>query len=81
MDGDALLVPDDTAMVQLLDRIGVSWERRLAVFQPIGKAHSHDDPHPNHNGADRLRVLASDHSHDHSHDDSEVHSIERPNGR
>jgi urease accessory protein len=81
MDGDALLVPDDTAMVQLLDRIGARWERRLAVFQPIGKAHSHDDPHPNAIGADRLRDLASDHSHDHSHDDSQVHSIERPNGR
>ena len=81
MDGDVLLVPDDTAMVQLMDRIGARWERRVAVFQPIGKAHSHNDPHPNENGGDRLRDLASDHSNDHSHDESQVHSIERPNGR
>jgi urease accessory protein len=53
MDGDALLVPDDTAMVQLLDRIGARWERRVAVFQPIGKAHSHDH--------------ADDHAHEHTH--------------
>jgi len=59
MDGDALLVPDDTAMVQLLDRIGVRWERRQAAFQPIGKAHSHDHPH--------------DHSHGHSHEHPHGH--------
>jgi urease accessory protein len=70
MDGDALLVPDDTAMVQLLDRIGVRWERRQSVFQPIGKAHSHDHP--------------SDHSHehtlDHGHDHSHAHNHEHPHG-
>jgi urease accessory protein len=81
MDGDVLMVPDDTAMVQLLDRIGVRWERRQAAFQPIGKAHSHDDPHPNAIGADRLRDLASDHSHDDAHDDSHAHSHEHPHGR
>ncbi|MGA2409525.1 MAG: hypothetical protein ABSG46_03935 [Candidatus Binataceae bacterium] len=37
-----LLVPDDTAMVQLLTRIGERWERRNAIFDPIGKGHSHD---------------------------------------
>ncbi|MGB6544391.1 MAG: urease accessory protein UreE [Candidatus Acidiferrales bacterium] len=68
MDGDALLVPDDTAMVQLLDRIGVKWERRQAVFQPIGKAHSHDHPHPNTIGADHSLRLAQDHTDDHSHE-------------
>lgn len=41
--GESLLVPDDTAMTQLLTRLGVSWERREAVFDPIGKGHSHDD--------------------------------------
>ena len=40
-DGDALLVPDDTAMTQLLDRLAVSWERRTAVFSPLGFAHDH----------------------------------------
>ena len=32
LDGDVLLVPDDTAMEQLLTRLGVRWERREAVF-------------------------------------------------
>ena len=36
LDGDALLVPDDTAMEQLLDRLGVPWERRVAAYAPIG---------------------------------------------
>jgi urease accessory protein UreE len=36
IDGPALLVPDDTAMEQLLTRAGVPWERRQAVFNPIG---------------------------------------------
>lgn len=42
LDGDALLVPDDTAMEQLLTRLDVSWERRQAVFNPIGRGgHGH----------------------------------------
>ena len=36
LDGDTLLVPDDTAMEQLLERLGVPWERRMAVYDPIG---------------------------------------------
>lgn len=39
---DALLVPDDPAMVNLLDRLGAAWQRRLAAFDPIGHAHRHD---------------------------------------
>jgi urease accessory protein len=35
-DGEALLVPDDTAMVQLANRRGVRWERREAVYAPLG---------------------------------------------
>jgi urease accessory protein len=66
MDGDALLVPDDTAMVQLLDRIGARWERRVAAFQPIGKAHSHDH--------------ADDHTHDRTHDHSHAHTHHHPHG-
>ena len=44
LNGDELLVPDDSAMVQLLTRLGVAWTRRLAVFTPIanGRGHSHD---------------------------------------
>ena len=58
LDGEVLLVPDDAAMVQLLTRSGVSWERRQAVFNPIGgggqghdaaaspvDGHRHGSPH------------------------------------
>lgn len=38
-----ILVPDDTAMVQLLDRLGAPWIKCQAVFNPIG--HSHGHPH------------------------------------
>jgi len=41
LDGDALLVPEDTAMEQLAARLGVTWERRQAVFDPIGRAAPH----------------------------------------
>jgi urease accessory protein len=45
LDGEALLVPDDTAMVQLLTRAGVRWERRQAIFDPIGGGgQGHDEP-------------------------------------
>ena len=44
IEGEALLVPDDAAMVQLLTRSGVSWERRQAVFNPIaGGGQGHDE--------------------------------------
>lgn len=42
LEEDRLLVPDDPAMVQLLDRLGASWERRQAAFDPIGSAHQHE---------------------------------------
>ena len=41
-EGDSLLVPDDSALTQLLDRLAVSWERRAAVYSPIGFAHAHE---------------------------------------
>ena len=41
-DGDTLLVPDDTAMEDLVRRLGVRWERREAVYAPIDA--------PNHGG-------------------------------
>lgn len=40
--GDVLLIPDDTAMEQLLTRLGVVWQRRAAVFAPLGGGHSHE---------------------------------------
>jgi urease accessory protein len=42
IEGDALLVPDDTAMERLLNRLGEPWERRRAAFNPIAKGHAHD---------------------------------------
>ena len=42
IDGERLLVPDDTAMEQLLSRLGVRWERTLAVFRPAGGEHRHE---------------------------------------
>jgi urease accessory protein len=58
-DGDDLLVPDDTAMEQLLSRLGVVWRRRAAIFAPLGgtawehgrsalDGHSHAHPHSHH---------------------------------
>jgi Urease accessory protein UreE len=59
MDGEDLLVPDDTAMEQLLSRLGVAWKRRAAIFAPLGgkswehgrsalDGHSHVHPHYHH---------------------------------
>jgi urease accessory protein len=42
LEENGLLVPDDPAMVQLLDRMGATWERRQAIFRPLGNAHRHD---------------------------------------
>ena len=42
LEGKALLVPDDPAMEQLLTRQGAKWERRTAVFNPIGSGHAHE---------------------------------------
>jgi urease accessory protein len=41
ISGDDLLVPDDTAMEQLLTRLGVTWTRRSEVFAPLGGGPSH----------------------------------------
>jgi urease accessory protein UreE len=43
IDGESLLVPDDIAMTQLLERLEVPAERRRTVFNPIGGGHSHAD--------------------------------------
>ena len=58
LDGDVLLVPDDTAMEQLLVRLGVPRERRQTVFDPIGRGgHQHEpgqsplDGHSHHQDA------------------------------
>ncbi len=42
LDGEELLVPDDIAMEQLLNRLAARWERRRTVFVPLARGHSHD---------------------------------------
>jgi urease accessory protein UreE len=41
LQGSKILAPDATAMVRLMDRLGVAWERRQAVFNPIGNTQGH----------------------------------------
>jgi urease accessory protein len=42
LEGESILVPDDTAMEQLLTRLGVAWKRQEAVYDPLGDApHRH----------------------------------------
>lgn len=36
-----ICVPDDKVMIRLMERLGVSWERRLAIFDPIGNTQLH----------------------------------------
>jgi urease accessory protein len=36
-----ILVPDDKVMVRLMERLGASWERRQAIFDPIGNTQLH----------------------------------------
>lgn len=42
VEEEALLVPDDVAMVELLERLEVPWTRCQAIFNPMGLAHRHD---------------------------------------
>ena len=45
LDGDRLLLPDDTAMVQLLGRLDVQFERVQSIFIPFGAGYRHDSHH------------------------------------
>ena len=42
LDGQTILVPDDPVMMQLFDRLGARYERRSAVFSPIGNGLAHN---------------------------------------
>ena len=71
LDGERLLVPDDTAMRQLLDRLGIAFEAAEAVFTPIGAGHRHEpgvSPTDGHSHAH-----AGGHGHDHGHDQGHEH--------
>jgi urease accessory protein len=39
--GKSILVPDDKAMIRLLDRLRTAWERRQTIFDPIGSTQPH----------------------------------------
>jgi urease accessory protein len=41
VQGSTLQVPDDKAMIRLMDRLGAKWTRRQIVFNPIGNTESH----------------------------------------
>jgi urease accessory protein len=41
VDGDRFLVPDDTAMTQLFDRMRIPWERCRVPFRPLGRGTPH----------------------------------------
>ena len=41
VQGNTLQVPDDKAMIRLMDRLGAKWTRRQTVFNPIGNTESH----------------------------------------
>jgi urease accessory protein len=43
LEESRILVPDDKAMVRLMERLGAPWERRQAIFDPIGNTQLH--PH------------------------------------
>jgi urease accessory protein len=60
IDGERLLVPDDSAMRQLLQRLSVAFEPVEAVFTPVGSGHRHE---PGVSPTD-----GHAHAHAHSHD-------------
>src|SRR5258708_1112157 len=41
LEESKILVPDDKVMVRLMERLGAPWERRQAIFDPIGKTPLH----------------------------------------
>jgi|SRR5579864_2872089 len=44
LEESKILVPDDKAMVRLMERLGTPWKRRQAIFNPIGttQVHQHE---------------------------------------
>ena len=38
LEGECILVPDDTAMEQLVTRLGVAWKRQETIYDPLGAA-------------------------------------------
>jgi urease accessory protein len=45
VDGERLLLPDDTAMEQLLGRLDLPFERIQSIFVPLSAGHRHEHHH------------------------------------
>lgn len=41
LEENKILVPDDKAMIRLMERLGAPWKRRQAIFDPIGNTPLH----------------------------------------
>jgi urease accessory protein len=41
LDAGKILVPDENSMLRLLERLGARWEKRQAIFEPIGNTQLH----------------------------------------
>jgi urease accessory protein len=41
LEDGKILVPDDKVMIRLMERLGAPWNRRQAVFDPIGNTQMH----------------------------------------
>ena len=41
LEENKILVPDDKVMIRLMERLGVPWNRREAIFNPIGNTQLH----------------------------------------
>jgi urease accessory protein len=41
LEESKILVPDDRVMVRLMERLGMPWERRQAIFDPIANTQLH----------------------------------------
>jgi urease accessory protein len=41
LEESKILVPDDKVMVRLMERLGAPWERRQAIFDPLGNTQLH----------------------------------------
>jgi urease accessory protein len=41
LEENKILVPDDKVMIRLMERLGAPWNRRQAIFNPIGNTQTH----------------------------------------
>ena len=41
LEDGKILVPEDKSMIRLMERLGAKWDRRQAIFDPIGNTQPH----------------------------------------